>query len=243
MPRRAQRSPRLGSSRTRLDQILDQVKPGKREVTIDADGYTPHQVEQIIAVAKSRGLHVSGTRRWLLIRDLRGSGMKKNARARGRYGFENAGSCGFAVQTYDQSLIEENARDKFTSRGEYAADRPILLADKLIRGDGQITDRGWEQLNKDVQRLEINALRWLQKRFINARDEGHDKHDDLIGTLWFDPDDADQMELIELGEIERIDMTDGSFGNLVDDVWMGVSDFGVCVLGGSISFYDIEREE
>ncbi len=53
-----------------LDSILDQVKFREREVTIDADGYTPEQVEQIVAEAKARGLHVSGTQRWLLIGDL-----------------------------------------------------------------------------------------------------------------------------------------------------------------------------
>jgi hypothetical protein len=64
---------------TRLDQVLDQVQPGKREVTLDVEGYTPEERERVIAAARARGLHVSGTRRWLLIRDLRGSGLTKNS--------------------------------------------------------------------------------------------------------------------------------------------------------------------
>ena len=55
---------------TTLDRILDRVKHGKSEVTIDVEGYAPEQVDQIITAATSRGFHVSGTRRWLLIRDL-----------------------------------------------------------------------------------------------------------------------------------------------------------------------------
>jgi hypothetical protein len=62
---------RYGHAKSRLDLILDRVKPREHEVTIDAAGYTPEQVDRIYAAAKARGLHVSGTRRWILIRDLR----------------------------------------------------------------------------------------------------------------------------------------------------------------------------
>jgi hypothetical protein len=63
--------------------LLDRVKPGAHEVTIDADGYTPEQVDRIYATAKARGLHASGTRRWILIRDLRD---QAEARARTSHG-------------------------------------------------------------------------------------------------------------------------------------------------------------
>ena len=46
---------------------MDRVTP-EHEVTIDADGYTQAQVDRIIVTARARGLHVSGTNRWLLIR-------------------------------------------------------------------------------------------------------------------------------------------------------------------------------
>ena len=59
-----------GEHKSRLDLILDQVLRGKREVTIDTEELTDEQVERLIAAAKARGLHVSGTRRWILIRDL-----------------------------------------------------------------------------------------------------------------------------------------------------------------------------
>ena len=67
-PERARhRSGNADVRRTRLELILDRVTP-EHEVTIDADGYTRAQVDRIIVTAKARGLHVSGTNRWLLIR-------------------------------------------------------------------------------------------------------------------------------------------------------------------------------
>src|SRR5271154_236091 len=81
--RKPRRSSRSGRRPTRLDLLLDRVKPGDHEVTIDADGYTPEQVDRIYAAAKARGLHASGTRRWILIRDLRD---QAEARARTSHG-------------------------------------------------------------------------------------------------------------------------------------------------------------
>jgi hypothetical protein len=58
------------AKKTRLDLILDRVQCGKREVTLDTDGYTKAQVNRVRAAARARGLHVSGTNRWVLVRDL-----------------------------------------------------------------------------------------------------------------------------------------------------------------------------
>lgn len=57
-------------AKTKLDRILDTVKCGKREVTIDAGDLTRAQVDRIYATAKARGLHAGGTNRWILVRDL-----------------------------------------------------------------------------------------------------------------------------------------------------------------------------
>jgi hypothetical protein len=56
--------------KTRLDLILDTVKRGKHDVTFDTDGYTPAQVDMVIAAAKARGFHVSRDRRFVLVRDM-----------------------------------------------------------------------------------------------------------------------------------------------------------------------------
>lgn len=57
-------------TKTNLDLILDKVQRGEREVTIDTDGYTEEQVGRIMTTAKTRGLHASRDRRFVLIRDL-----------------------------------------------------------------------------------------------------------------------------------------------------------------------------
>lgn len=62
---------RYGHAKTRLDLILDRVKPREHEVTIDTDGYTQAQVDRVIATAKERGLATSYDGRFVLVRDLR----------------------------------------------------------------------------------------------------------------------------------------------------------------------------
>lgn len=57
-------------AKTRLDLILDKVKCGEREVTFDLYGYTADQVARVRKAARERGLNVSGTERWVLVRDL-----------------------------------------------------------------------------------------------------------------------------------------------------------------------------
>ena len=53
-----------------LDQILDRVECDKFEITIDAENLSSDQVDNVVAIANRKGLHVSGTRRWLLVRRL-----------------------------------------------------------------------------------------------------------------------------------------------------------------------------
>ncbi len=66
------RSTRKGRHRGRtvLDALLDRVTP-RHEVPIYTDSLTSADIDRIYAAAKARGLHASGTRRWVLIRDIR----------------------------------------------------------------------------------------------------------------------------------------------------------------------------
>ena len=48
--------------------LLDRVQYGKQELTLDASDMTAEQVKIVREEAAARGLHVSGTARWLLIR-------------------------------------------------------------------------------------------------------------------------------------------------------------------------------
>ena len=56
----------------RIDDALDRVKARESEVTFDTYDWTSEQVDALYAAAKARGLDASGTRRCVLIRDLRG---------------------------------------------------------------------------------------------------------------------------------------------------------------------------
>jgi hypothetical protein len=153
-------------------------------------------------------------------------------------------NAGFAVGVYDQRLVEENAHERFNEDPEFK--KKAIKEGLLEIRSGDITQAGWQQLNADIRQIESNALTWLHKKFVNARNEGHDDTD-LVGTFWFDPTDPDQAYLVDLaadsGRQERIDMQDASFGDLSDTVWEGVSDFGASVLGGGITFFDVEPED
>lgn len=140
-------------------------------------------------------------------------------------------SCGFAIYTDPQSIIEANAEDKAQEFGAVPG---------LVTKDGKITNAGWDQLTQDINRIEGNALGWLKKKFDGARDDGH-SGDELVGSVWYDPTNKDQFELLKMGVKERIDFSDTSYGGFTTAL-DGVSDFGASVLGGGIVFYDCDEE-
>jgi len=141
----------------------------------------------------------------------------------------------FSIGTYDQRLVEENAEDTFGPRHGDPEDRRKAMRAGYVDAQGKITEKGWDVLNDDISKLERNSLAWLREKFKVVRDEGHDQHDDLVGSLWFDLGDETQVGLIELGVHERIDMVDTSYGDLGNSVWKGTSPFS-SVLGGAINF-------
>lgn len=156
-------------------------------------------------------------------------------------------SAGFAIGSDSQDLIEENVRERFGSKYGDPKDRARAIREGWIDAQGEITNDGWDLLNDDTAQIERNALAWMSKKFLNARDEGHDKYDDLVGTFWFDPTDPEQAQLIELaadtGRQERIDVVDASYGDLARTAFKLVSDFGSSVLGGSITFFGVSPED
>ena len=150
-------------------------------------------------------------------------------------------SGGFAIGTYDQNLIESNAEEDFGLKYGHPKARQEAIQLGLINPKGNITPKGWDLLNKDMDRLESNSLAWLRKHFQSVSDQGHSGNE-LVGSFWFDDENPDQAEIIEMGTAERIDMSDSSYGSLANYVWKGVSDFGASVLGGAISFFDIDKD-
>lgn len=151
---------------------------------------------------------------------------------------------GFEVSIEHQDVIADNVRDRFS---DPSPERDDAIREDLIDANAEITEHGWEQLNEDILRLETNATRWLRETFNGVRVDGHDSTDTLVGSIWFNPYDTKQAELIELaspspGRSERIDMVDRSYGDLADTVFKGVSDFGQSVLGGQITFFGVPPE-
>jgi len=151
----------------------------------------------------------------------------------------------FMIGVDPQDVLEHNAIE----RAEYGDPEwgQEMRRLGLLDDQNQITKKGWDQLNKDIALLERNSLRWMRKKFLHVRDEGHDFRGDLVGAFWFDPNDYDQAWLVELaipaGSGERIDMVDGSYGDLADSAFDGVSDFGGSVLGGMINFSHVQPED
>lgn len=58
--------------KTKLDLILDTVKYGEHEVTIDVRSFSESDKKRIVSRAEKRGLDASSDGKWILIRDLRG---------------------------------------------------------------------------------------------------------------------------------------------------------------------------
>ena len=60
--------------------IMDRVEAGKREVTIDTEGYTKGQIDRILAAAKERGLSAFYDGRSVLIQDRRTMGEARRSK-------------------------------------------------------------------------------------------------------------------------------------------------------------------
>jgi hypothetical protein len=146
--------------------------------------------------------------------------------------------CGFAIDTWGEDVIADEAMEYFL-RPEDADLVGEFIAAGFMTDKGKITPKGWDRLTVDTEKFERSALAWLRKTFEDARDEGHDKHGALIGTVWWDPKNKKQRALIEQGSAEDgvIDANDRE----LSAAWKGCSDFS-SVLGGQVTFFDTGLE-
>ncbi|HSX23422.1 MAG TPA: hypothetical protein VLE97_11665 [Gaiellaceae bacterium] len=181
--------------------------------------------------------------------DLAYPSVARRSHATTKKGAAPQASAGFAIHTDHEDVIKDNASDRFGTDYGDAADRNRAVKAGLVDARGKITDRGWEQLNKDIRVLENNALTWLRKTFGHASDQGHGSDGDLIGSVSFDPRSVKQARNIYYGaregRQERIDFTDTGHGDFAGSggAWKGVSSFGQDLLGGHITFFDIQPPE
>lgn len=153
---------------------------------------------------------------------------------------KNEFSGGFAIHTDAEGVVQDNARDRFGPDYGEPEDREEALRAGFVDEEGEITQHGWDILNKDVARLERNALAWLRKNFQSARDEGHDSYSDLIGTFYFDPRDPAQADLLLTG------LGENGYASLhfydLPQVTNGTSRFSSVLDGGQITFFAIPDE-
>ena len=133
---------------------------------------------------------------------------------------------GFDIAVTQEDVIEQNLRERVDDDEEL---RQQLMDAGFVTEDGEITEAGWDQLMEDDQKLEQNMLGWLRDTFNNARDEGHSGDSSLVGTLWIDLSDKDQVEWAIQGMDEGIRSYD-----LSEDVYKGLSEIGVQALDADI---------
>jgi len=126
-------------AKSRLDLILDRVKAGEREVTIDTEGYTRDQVNRVIAAAKARGLSASFDGRVVLIRDL--GAMQESTRAPGLQVAVKAmrlylGSVDYASVPTQQRLYDKASR----------------AVQRVATATGMLVENVWGQVQSEARR-------------------------------------------------------------------------------------------
>jgi len=151
----------------------------------------------------------------------------------------------FCIHIDHEGVIKDNAHERFSTSYGDPDERAKFIKLGFIKDDddGTISGEGWDQLVMDIYELEGNSLAWLAKTFSYAKDDGHDSLGDLVGRFWWSPTNRSQLETLEIGLRERIDMSDSGYGDLANSVWKGVSDFGQSVLGGAINFEKVDSDE
>lgn len=115
-------------------------------------------------VAVSRSLTAEGAHR--RSRSLRSFGGSVN-RAKGTS--DKTKGAGFAIGVYSQDRIESNAEDRFGPKYGDEEARASMMAEGYVDADGNITEKGWDVLNEDVRKLELNSMTWLRKKFVRER--------------------------------------------------------------------------
>jgi antitoxin (DNA-binding transcriptional repressor) of toxin-antitoxin stability system len=126
-------------AKSRLDLILDRVKAGEREVTIDTEGYTRDQVDRIIAAAKARGLSASFDGRVVLIRDLRT--MQESTRAPGLQVAVKAMRIYLGSVDYASVRTQQRLYDKASQAVQCVA-----------TGTGMSVEDAWGQVESEARR-------------------------------------------------------------------------------------------
>ena len=120
---------------------------------------------------------------------------------------------GFSIQTSDQRTIEENALERGIELG----------------------DEQWETLNHDIERVEDNAMRWLEETLgEGVYPEGHDD-DSLVGSLYINLRDPKAFSMFS-AYMTHEEAWNTSSGTLPDP-YAGTSELGA-LLDVSVELFD-----
>ena len=145
-------------------------------------------------------------------------------------------SVGFIVSMSEDSIIEEHIADFMDNKG-VGLD---FVDDGLITLDGEITGEGAQQTDDDMEIIEKNAVDWLSKNFISARDEGHVGDNSLGGTVIIDPTDKDQISILNDCEPAGGDALTFRDEYVRDvGIYNGVSEFTEVMVDTDIIFIDL----
>lgn len=129
-------------------------------------------------------------------------------------------SFGFAIRTSHEDMIKEHAAE-------------LGL---------ELNDRNWEQVNKDIERLERNIVALLNKHGIDATPEGHDNNGDLIGSASVKTG-TPAWEWVSKWEddTEPLSTTSGTLTSVegAEKLFDGVSEMGQRILDVDVGFFDL----
>lgn len=89
---------------------------------------------------------------------------------------------GFSISLGDEHMIADNFRDSFGRKPDKA---------------------DWEILSDDVEKLETAIYKQMKHIFPKIREEGHDKNDDLIGTVWLDSKKYCELVAFRMNDFEN----------------------------------------
>jgi hypothetical protein len=142
---------RYGHTKTRLDLLLDSVTAKKNEVTIDTDGFTQAQVDQVIATAKARGLSASYDGRFVLVRDLGSTSQYGHAAKKSRKVFHVPGLGVDFSAGGGPTIIHRDYVD-LKQAGDYGAD-PIGDGTYRMVPSGDIVD--FEEKERRLARFRV----------------------------------------------------------------------------------------
>lgn len=127
---------------------------------------------------------------------------------------------GFAINTSDEKVIEDNFRDR---RGR------------------EPNGKEWEQIGKDLMKIESNAVKYLKKVLGNASDEGHNSSGDLLGSFWCDWSNKKGLETV-FAHHEESDPNELS-SEEDSALFNGVSKEGLDGVNVSIYFFAIDPDD